>query len=213
MLSCLFIRTCGMVIYTASQVCISVNCCNRYLNNLKLVSGFVNYFSFMASRGFPSQQLIGAWDWGLAANSVGQDQLLAAVQGSSVFFVTLICCQWGHLITIRCNRPYFFEAILGQGHYGGNLCSRLYAEMCVSRPRLPIVAAIILSALTSVFFTEVPLLQVKCGTASVSAEYWFRSIGFSVLFFVLNEGRKWAAYFAGHYKCLSAVTPSQKRIG
>ena len=76
-------------------------------------------------------------------------------QASSVFFIVLIVCQWGHLISIRRRSPYFSDAIMGVsaeettgGAAGGasssknsvgykptSLCTRLYNELLDSTPR------------------------------------------------------------------------------
>ena len=121
---------------------------------------------------------------------------LFPTQASSVFFVVLIVCQWGHLISIRRRSPYFSDAIMGtdEATAGGtkaNVYTRIYRELLESRPRLWIVGAIMISALVGIIFTEIPLLWLYCGTAHVPSQYWGMAIGFSMGVFTLGEIRKW----------------------
>lgn len=199
-----------------------------FYGTLESISSFVVYFVYMAARGptnsipnpipadddgyvnatptrtFPSgytmQQLTGAWNWGANPHLLGTDESNAAAQASSVFFVVLIVCQWGHLISIRRRSPYFSDAIMGtnqptsanpSGYKESSLCTRVYHELLDSTPSLWIVGAIVISALIGIIFTEIPLLWQYCGTAHVPPQYWGMAIGFSFGVFTIGEIRKW----------------------
>lgn len=172
-----------------------------FIGNLESVACFFIWFVYMAQRGptnqlqgpipanydgppltFPlgyrADQLIFAWNWGSSAlGELGEDNRRASIEASSVFFVTATVCQLSHLLSIRVKQPYF---------YGGLASFKL--------PPLSILVAIVLSILTVVFFTEVPAVQVSCGTASVPIQWWGVSIGLSACVFFLGECRKWVIY-------------------
>lgn len=181
-----------------------------FYGNMGSFGAFFNYFHYMANRGpmnvptpvpsddngtlsFPSgyspSQLLFAWNWGSNSNNLGADETNAANIASSVFFVALIVSQMGHLLSIRRKSPYFSDAIMGTG--GGGVAARVCAELKESIPRYEIVLAMCLSALTANFFIEIPLLQNACGTGSVPALYWGMAFGWSALWFMLGEIRKW----------------------
>lgn len=184
-----------------------------WYGNMTSLAAFINYFTFMRNRGplgevpspvpvdddghreFPAGygvgQLVGAWNWALNDNALGADNNEAAIQGSAVFFVTLVVMQWGHLVSVRRKTPYFYDSFVNTRGGKGSLCQRFWAELLSSKPLKPIVYAILASAATAVVFTEVPVVQRSCGTASVSVKYWFQAMLFSIIGFVLNETRKW----------------------
>jgi sodium/potassium-transporting ATPase subunit alpha len=164
-----------------------------FYGTLQSVGSFFVYFLYMSERGphsapnpipadddgtrvFPAGylplQLIGAWNFGLNAGNLGADEAAAATVASSCFFVALITAQWGHLISIRRKTPYFYDSIMNTTGAAASFPIRFLREVMTSPPKLSIVAAIILSALTVNFFNEVPTVQVSCGTGSVPARYW-----------------------------------------
>lgn len=111
-----------------------------------------------------------------------------------MYFVALVVSQWGHLISIRQKKPYFFESIMNaspQENSATGCCQRVFIEFVKSVPKLSIVVAITLSAVTAVIFTEIPALQQSCGTGSVSGYYWGIAIGMSGGLFIIAEVRKW----------------------
>jgi sodium/potassium-transporting ATPase subunit alpha len=195
-----------------------------FYGTLQSVGAFYMYFIYMAERGptravpspvpadddgfrtFPagyrSSQLINAWNWGSASSDspLGIDEANASNVASSVFFVTLVVAQWGHLISIRRKTPYFSDSILRRAYTTSSTSNqpdhtsiwmRMWRELLDCPPRPPVVAAIICSGATAVFFTEVPIVQVSCGTGSVAPRYWGMAIGWSLLWFVVAEIRKW----------------------
>jgi hypothetical protein len=122
---------------------------------------------------------------------INYNNLAAASVASSVFFVTLVTTQWGHLISVRRKTPYFSDAVLNKSNSDLPLSKRLLNELMNSRPPLRVVIAIVLSALTANFFNEIPAVQVACSTGSVSYRYWGVAIGLSFGIFVIGEMRKW----------------------
>lgn len=59
----------------------------------------------------PTASLVGAWNWltGDTENILYKEETNAANAASSVFFLTLVVCQMGHLLSIRKKAPYFSE--------------------------------------------------------------------------------------------------------
>ena len=144
--------------------------------------------------GYSSSQLLGAWNWGLNADGLGEDNVAAANVGGSVFFVVLVVCQMGHLLTIRRKTPYFYDAVVN-GDRNRNLLVRILCELWTYRPLLRVVLAWVGAVVVALIFTEIPSLQASCFTGSVPGRYWGMSVGWSVLCFALNELRKWIVVF------------------
>jgi sodium/potassium-transporting ATPase subunit alpha len=141
--------------------------------------------------GYRKEQLVFAWNWGVAPNGLGADNLAAGIEASSVYFVCAVVCQWGHLLSVRIKTPYLFAAIMDQAGEGGSVCARICSELQCCRPKLSVIAAILFSALFALIFTEVPALQSTCGTASVAGEWWGLALCFSFVIFIIAEARKW----------------------
>lgn len=189
--------------------------CYAYLfyGTMQSVGSFINYFLYMSERGptheisgpvpyddqgqydFPvgyrPSQLINAWNWGGNTGDLGSDETAAANQASSVFFVTLIVTQWGHLLAIRRKTPYFSAAYLNVEGSKDSFFVRLWKEIISSRPIPRILMAWAGAALVANLFNETPTIQVACGTSSVPGRYWGIAIGWSILCFSVNEVRKW----------------------
>ena len=69
---------------------------------LETIGSFLNYFQYMVqTRGYAVSDLFFAWDWSTGSAEEVDYNLLSAASGSSVFFTTLICCQIGHMMSIR----------------------------------------------------------------------------------------------------------------
>jgi len=185
-----------------------------YYGSLQSLGAFTTYFLYMSSRGPTNQvpnplpatddsvqnvhfpvgykptQLIGAWTWA-DDDSVPLDSDMSAAQStaSSIFFVTLIVAQMGHLLSIRRKTPYFSDAILGSG--GGGVLARIWKELKESKPLPAILIAWIGAVCTANLFNEVPAIQKACGTSHVPPKFWAIAFGWSACWFVIGEVRKW----------------------
>lgn len=184
-----------------------------FYGNMEAIGAFLNYFLYMYERGpvnrianpipidddgtvkFPigylPKQLIGAWNWGLNSNNLGDDEIKAAATGSSVFFVTLVVCQMGHLLAIRRKTPYFSDSLKNFQSIDGNLIQRMWQEVSFEKR---IIFAWIGSILVANFFNEIPQVQIHVGAGSVPGRYWGIAIGWSILIFMINEMRKWIVF-------------------
>ena len=191
-----------------------------FYGTLECLGAFLNYFLYMSERGpthivpdplplvddypavanvaypigYTPGQLTFAWKWeGNTDDALSLDEARAAAVASSVFFVTLVVCQWGHLFTIRRKTPYFYESIMNLGKYAdqGTILMRCRMELLDSEIRIPIVLAWIGALLIALIFTEIPAVQAACYTGSVPGKYWGIAIGWSILIIFLNEIRKW----------------------
>ncbi len=168
-----------------------------FYGNMVAVGAFYNYFDYMANRGdgaglpadYRGSELLFNWErwmrWSQDIDSpVGRDQYAAAKQGSSVYFMTVVVAQMGHLLSIRRKTPYFYAAAT---------C----AAPCWPRSdwwrdvRWPVVVAWVASVATVLFFNEIPVFQQYCNTASVPARQWGLAVGWSALWFAIAEIRKW----------------------
>jgi sodium/potassium-transporting ATPase subunit alpha len=184
-----------------------------FYGNLITVGSFYTFFLYMAERGdtravpnpipsddngnlsFPAgyriDQLFFAWNWGLNSGDLGDDQQSAISVGSSIFYICIVVAQMGHLLSIRRKTPYFFDSILNTKQSTKNVFSRIFDEIQHSHIRWPIVAAWILSICTINFFNYISVFQDYCQTAAVPGRYWGIAIGWSLLWFVVAELRKW----------------------
>ena len=184
-----------------------------------------------------------------------QDQQAAMNVASSVYFVTLVVAQMGHLLSVRSKTPYFSEWLChvctrrcvscgGEGTGGGGADGSAPTDdeekeepvvgplhdtgmtvngtavadgRSTSSQQVAIAAAVVPSPstpstppqacggyirwgillawfgsiATALIFTEVPFIQQNCGTGSVPGLYWGLAFGWSALFFVVAEIRKW----------------------
>ena len=145
--------------------------------------------------GYSAGQLVFAWKWGLSGGTLASDQLNAAITGSSVFFITLVVGQAGHLLSIRIKTPYYAAAITGTGDYSNLACwARLQLAVQRTRPLTRLLAAWTGALATALIITEVSALQHLCGTGSVPAVNWGYAIGWSIGCFMIAEIRKWLIY-------------------
>jgi hypothetical protein len=68
-------------------------------------------FRCMSALGFSPSDLVFAWEWGEEgyAGKTNAEQLAALAVGQSAFFITLVICQLGNLLSTRRRRlPYFY---------------------------------------------------------------------------------------------------------
>ena len=143
-----------------------------FYGTLESIAAFAAYFMYMSGRGphivpnpvpadddgtrtfpagYPPEELIFAWNWqndaasnsGSATGNLGMDNTKASITASSVFFIVLIVCQWGHLVSVRRHSPYFSDSILDTRRNGGSLWSRLKDEILQSTPKPSIVVVIL----------------------------------------------------------------------
>lgn len=165
-----------------------------FYGTIQSVGSFINYFLYMSERGptneltgpLPSSyngnitfpigylpgQLVGAWNFGVNTGTnpdLYNDENAAQATASSVFFVTLIVSQMGHLLTIRRKSPYFSDAVMGKVGEGG-LLNRLWFEVKTSKLVRPILYSWIGSVVIANIFIEIPAVQAACGTGSVPAK-------------------------------------------
>jgi len=166
--------------------------------------------------GYRVDQLMHAWNWGLDTGNLGKDEVAAANVGSTIFYVVILTAQMGHLLSIRRKTPYFYDAIMNtkasEKQYNAltttgeneaarasevsdkNVLFRIWDELRNSEIRWPIVAAWVGAILTAMFWEYVPVFQKYCGTAPVPGKYWGIAIGWSLLWFVVAEIRKWLVF-------------------
>lgn len=143
-----------------------------------------------APLGYTPSQLFLSWNFGSPVGPLGADELSAWTTGASVYFVTLVICQLGHLLSMRRKDSPYFSDITG--------ATRLewVRNAAFSVRVMPtIIFAWAAAIVTTVVITEVPGLQALCNTAHVPGEYWGYAVIWSVALFVLAEARKWVIFY------------------
>lgn len=146
--------------------------------------------------GYVPSQLIFAWNWAVNDNALGEDMVEAANVGSSIFFVALVVAQLGHVLSVRRKTPYFVEAVLGLKQYAEDARPwylRVWSEILTIPYNMPwhIIYAWVGSTVIAIIVVHGPLFNENCGTGPVPPLYWGMAFGFSLLWFVLGEIRKW----------------------
>lgn len=163
-----------------------------FYGNMISIGAFYNYFMFMAARGntreitsatlpvdddgernFPigyrADQLIFAWNWGINTNQLGKDQIDAASVGSSIFYLTIVIGQMGHLLSVRRKTPYFYNFIVKPDSW---------ASFLKEIELKPTIAMCWLgSVVTVIFFLYVPIFNKYCGTSPVPGKFWGYAVG------------------------------------
>ena len=146
--------------------------------------------------GYTPGQLLFAWNWAVNDNALGDDMIQAANVGSSIFFVALVVAQLGHVLSVRRKMPYFVEAVLGTKEYANDVRPwylRVWSEILTIPQHIPwhIITAWVGSTVVAIIVVHGPLFNENCGTGPVPPLYWGMAFGFSLLWFVLGELRKW----------------------
>lgn len=94
--------------------------------------------------------------------------------GQCVYFVTLVICQWGNILSIRNKRM-----------------SILQADPFRKERRNPwLLLSMIISLAIAIFVTEEPGIQSLFGTASVPLEFWFIPLPLALGILIMDELRK-----------------------
>jgi hypothetical protein len=141
-----------------------------------------------------------AWKWGLQPDTpLGEDEVSAANIGSSIFFMTLVVGQMGHIMSIRRKMPYCYDSLAGVHREATWNAFKTLDFACLWRniqengAQFPwhILYAWCGSIATIFFFTSIPAISDACSTGVVPGRFWGLAIGWSVLWFVVGEIRKW----------------------
>jgi sodium/potassium-transporting ATPase subunit alpha len=190
--------------YTTARLLDFKMLCYSYLfyGNMVALGAFINYFLYVASRGdtrsvpnhvpthmnsvslpagYRIDQLVFAWNFGTDNGAYGRDQIAALETASSIFYLTVVIAQLGQLLSIRREKPYFYDVIM----------TRTLSTRCPLVVQWQVVCAHVVSIATVVLFLYTPLLNKCCHTMPVSGRWWGLAVGWSVLWFVVAEGRKW----------------------
>ena len=149
-----------------------------FYGTLQSIASFVQFFSYMGLRGPPNAlptqlpadddgspaspvaytpaQLLFSWNWAVPSGNLGADEVSALNTASSIFFVTLVVSQMGHLLSVRRIRtPYFSEV------RGSTVFEWLANAADTIRPRTNIVMVWAGALTVAVLLTEVTWLQVR----------------------------------------------------
>ena len=187
--------------------------CYSYLfyGNMQSLAAFTQFFIYMRSRGPPNglptqlpadddgvlpgavyayspANLVFAWNWGAPAGPLGADETTALNTASSIFFVTLIVAQMGHLLSLRRSRTPYLSEIAGATPWQW-LCNA--AASLRPFDHLNVLGSWVFSFLIGAVITEEPTLQLYCQTAHVPGEYWGYAVAWGAAIFAVGELRKW----------------------
>jgi len=164
---------------------IMLNVC-FFIGTIESIAAFYIFFLFWSRNGVQPGDLVFAWDFSDPNGYAGisADELVNLTnQSQSIFFVTLVVCQLGNLLSARINQSYFYN-------FQERVHNFISNKKTLKRFVIMYSCAITAEIFWALVFTEVPFFNTYLQTAPVPAEYWFISLGFSVALFICQETKK-----------------------
>eukprot|EP00298_Acanthocystis_sp_HF-20_P016423 c21477_g1_i2.p1 GENE.c21477_g1_i2~~c21477_g1_i2.p1 ORF type:complete len:254 (+),score=62.93 c21477_g1_i2:39-800(+) len=161
-----------------------------FIGVLETISAFTMYFLFWSHNGLSPDQLIFAWDFSNSNGYAGHtaDELIDLTnQSQSVFFVTLVVCQLGNLLSARKYTPYSIDM-------GSRLKKFWNNPKQFKRFAKFYSFAFLAEIFWALIFTEIPFFHYYLSTAHVPFQYWLSAVGFSCAIFACEELRKLVIY-------------------
>ncbi|KAI8069352.1 hypothetical protein BC940DRAFT_236845 [Gongronella butleri] len=154
--------------------------CQAYLfiGLMEMLSSMFMFYYFMSQNGLPPSKVFLSFENLNSPNGYmgyTADEITSLVNtAQSVYFVNLVICQWGNVLSTRTRRLSLTQA---SPLWGKNKNWYLFGAMCASLA----IALIIL---------YVPVFNVYLGTSPIPVQYWFISFGWAALIMVADELRK-----------------------
>lgn len=145
------------------------------------IAAWTIFLWYMNDQGIPPKALLLAYDKWPTDNSTlwygyNADYLNDHLYvGQSLFFVTLVVCQFGNLLSIRTRRA----SIVQQNPLWG------------PKKNLRLFLAMTVAIATMVFVTFLPWFQDTFNTRYADARYASAAIGFGAFILLFDETRKW----------------------
>ncbi|CAO3641027.1 unnamed protein product [Mucor fragilis] len=149
-----------------------------FIGLMEMLSSMFLFFLYLGMNGLgPSKVFLSFSD---LTNPEGYMEFTAAEitnmvnTAQSIYFVNLVICQWGNVLTTRTRRLSIAQA---NPLWGPNQNLYLFAAMVGSLA----IALIIL---------YVPVFNIYLGTAPVPIKFWFIPFGWAAFIIAMDEGRK-----------------------
>ncbi|ORX56789.1 calcium ATPase [Hesseltinella vesiculosa] len=149
-----------------------------FIGLMEMLSSMFMFYYFMSENGLPPSKVFLSFDQfnspdGYMGYTAAQITALTNT-AQSVYFVNLVICQWGNVLSSRTRRLSLTDA---NPLWGKSKNLYLFGAMCGALA----IALIIL---------YVPVFNVYLGTSPVPVKYWFIPFGWALMIMVADELRK-----------------------
>ncbi|KAI8384387.1 uncharacterized protein BYT42DRAFT_493550 [Radiomyces spectabilis] len=152
-----------------------------FIGLMEMLSSMFMFYYYLASHGLPPNKVFLSFSsFSSPQGYMGHtaEEITDLVQtAQSIYFVNLVICQWGNILSTRTRRLSLVQA---NPLWGPNQNLYLFAAMIASLA----IAIIIL---------YVPVFNIYLGTSSVPVQFWFIPFGWAALIMVADEIRKYLA--------------------
>ncbi|KAF7727226.1 hypothetical protein EC973_007924 [Apophysomyces ossiformis] len=152
-----------------------------FIGLMEMLTSMFNCYLFLSMNGLPPSAVFLSFS---ALTDAGgymgktADEITALVNtAQSVYFVNLVICQWGNVLSTRTRRLSLVQA---NPLWGPNRNLYLFGAMLASLS----IALIIL---------YVPVFNVYLGTSPIPVKFWFIPFGWAAMIMVADETRKYLA--------------------
>lgn len=153
-----------------------------FVGNYYILAAFFNFFYYWSTKGIHISNLFFAWDWGkegyLGLTIDQQEDYLATAQ--SIYFMTLVICQLGNLISLQTrNLPF---GVLQNGKRKWPILEKAH------------IIAFFLELIVLIFLLYAPFCNSIFDTRPVGGRYWGIAFAYSFGLIFLVELKKWCCY-------------------
>ncbi|KAI7864516.1 hypothetical protein BDF14DRAFT_1834045 [Spinellus fusiger] len=149
-----------------------------FIGLMEMVSSMFMFYYYLSINGLPPSKVFLSFSQFNDPNGYAgltADQITSIVNtAQSIYFVNLVICQWGNVLSTRTRRLSLFQA---NPLWGPNKNLYLFASMFGSL----IIALIIL---------YVPVFNIYLQTSPIPVEFWFIPFGWAAMIMVADELRK-----------------------
>ncbi|KAI7889874.1 uncharacterized protein EV154DRAFT_603696 [Mucor mucedo] len=152
-----------------------------FVGLMEMLSSHFLFFLYMGMNGLPPNKIFFSFS-NLTAKEgyegFTSDEITALINtAQSIYFVNLVICQWGNVLSTRTRRLSITQA---NPLWGPNQNLYLFASMIASLT----IAIIVL---------YVPVFNTYLQTAPVPIKFWFIPFGWAAFIMVMDESRKFLA--------------------
>ncbi|GAA5813534.1 hypothetical protein MFLAVUS_007013 [Mucor flavus] len=149
-----------------------------FIGLMEMLSSQFLFFLYMSYNGLPPSKIFFSFsDFNSPDGYEGftADQIIALTNtAQSIYFVNLVICQWGNVLSSRTRRLSITQA---NPLWGPNQNLYLFASMLISLS----ITLIIL---------YVPVFNNVLGTSPIPVKFWFIPFGWAAFIMVMDESRK-----------------------
>mmetsp|Transcript_5567 Transcript_5567/g.5726 ORF Transcript_5567/g.5726 Transcript_5567/m.5726 type:complete len:1006 (+) Transcript_5567:257-3274(+) len=153
-----------------------------FVGNYYILAAFTNFFYYWSTKGIHMSKLFFAWNWGnegyLGLTLDEQSDFLATSQ--SIYFMTLVVCQLGNLISLQTRNLPFGVMINGKRKWP--ILEQAH------------IIAFFLELIVLIFLLYTPFCNSIFDTRPVGGRHWGIAFAFSFGLILLAELKKWCCY-------------------